>query len=223
ATEALAAAERTGDALDLLSAHHVVGMPLFHQGHFARALQHLEQNIKLYNPSAHGSLAHAVGLDRGVAAHGYAAWCHVSLGHPDRALALSEKAVALAKRVEHPVSLADALLFAESVHFERGELDWGRERAGELAGLAEQLGFPLYLGVGRFYRGFARVESGEGEAGIAEMQQAMGELAGNGIGLGAPQNLCVFAECLRKVGRHNEALGALELGLARAEQQGEHN
>ena len=61
--------------------------------------------------------------------------------------------------------------------FERGELDRTRERAGELVGLAEQLGFPLYLGLGRFCRGWARVESGEGEAGIAEMQQAMVELA----------------------------------------------
>jgi len=222
AMEALEAAERTGEALDLLSAHHVVGMPLFHQGHFARALQHVEQSIKLYNPSVHGSLAYAVGLDRGVAAHGYAAWCHVCLGHPDRALALSKEAVALAKRVEHPVSLADALFFAGSVHFERGELDRGRERAGELAGLAEQLRFPLYLGVGRFYRGFARVESGEGEGGMAEMQQALVELAGIGSGLGAPQFLAMLAESLRKVGRHDEALGALGLGLAQAEQQEEH-
>ena len=144
------------------------------------------------------------------------------LGYPDRALALSEEAVALAKRVEHPVSLADALLFAGSVHFERGELDRGRERAGELAGLAEQLGFPLYLGVGRFYRGFARVESGEGEAGIAEMQQAMGELAGIGSGLFAPQFLFMLGEGLRKVGRHDDTLGALGLGVAQAEQQGQH-
>jgi class 3 adenylate cyclase/predicted ATPase len=222
AQDALAAAERTRDAWDLLSAHHVVGMPLFHQGHFARALQHLEQSIKLYNPSVHGSLAYAVGLDRGVAAHGYAAWCHVSLGHPDRALAFSEEAVALATRVEHPLSLADALLFAGSVHFERRELDRGRKRASELAGLAEQLGFPLYLGWGRFYRGFARVGLGEGEAGIAEMQAAMVELAAIGGGLGAPQFFVMLAEGLRKVARHDDALGALALGIARAEQQGEH-
>src|SRR5262249_46367748 len=156
AKDALAAAGRTGDAWDLISAHHVVGMPLFHRGHFARALQHLEQSIELYDPGAHGRLAYVVGLDRGVAAHGYAAWCHGALGHPDRPLAFSERAVSLAERVEHPISLADALLFAGSVHFERGELDRGLKRATELVGLAEQLGFPLYQGVGRFYRGFAR-------------------------------------------------------------------
>ena len=222
AMEALASAERTGDAFDLLSAHQIVGMPLFHQGQFARALQHCEQSIKLYDPYTHGSLAFAAGLDRGVAAHGCAAWGHVYLGHPDRALPLSDQAVALARRVEHPITLADALLFAANVHFERGDLDRGWECAAELAGLAEQLGFPLYVGFGRFYRGWARVESGESEAGIAEIQEAMVELARVGSGVGAPQFLSILAASLRKVGRRDEALDALGLGIALAEQQGQH-
>jgi predicted ATPase len=102
------------------------------------------------------------------------------------------------------------------------ELDRTRERVEEVVVLAEQLGFPLYLGAGRFFRGWVRVESGEGEAGIAEMQQAMVELAGIGTGLGGPSLLSMLAEGLRKVGRHDEAVGALGAGIALAEQQGEH-
>jgi len=222
AQEALAAAERTGKAFDLVWAHYEVGVPLFHQGHFSRALQHFEQSIELYNPSAHGSLAYAVGADIGVVALGYAAWCHVHLGHPDRALAVSEAALALAKRVEHRFGLAEALFFAGLVHFQRGELDRMRERAEEMGGLAEQLGFPLYLGAGRFVRGWARVESGEGEAGLAEMQQAIVELAGIGTGNNAPLTLFLLAEGLGKVGRHDDALRALGLGIAQTEQQGLH-
>jgi tetratricopeptide (TPR) repeat protein len=222
AQEALAAAERTGRAFDLVWAHYEVGVPLFHQGHFSRALQHFEQSIKLYNPSAHGSLAYAVGADLGVVALAYAAWCHVYLGHPDRALAVSEEAVALAKRVEHRFGLTEALFYAGVVHFQRGELDRMGERVEEVVGLAEQLGFPLYLGLGRVVRGWARVESGEDETGLAEMQQAIVELAGIGSGAGAPQILFLLAEGLRKVGRHDDALGALGLGIAQAEQQGMH-
>ncbi|HME70904.1 MAG TPA: adenylate/guanylate cyclase domain-containing protein [Myxococcota bacterium] len=222
AQEALAAAERTGEAFDLLSAHYQVGEPLLFQGHFSQALHHFEQSLRLYNPSEHGSSAYTVGADRGVADHGHAAQCHVYLGHPDRALAVSEAAVALAKRVKHPLSLAHALADAAIVHFQRGELDRMRERAEELVGLAEELGLPFYLGGGRVFRGLARVKSGEGEAGIAEMQQAMAELAGIGAGVGAPALLCSLAEGLRKVGRHNDALGALGLGVAQSEQQGQH-
>ncbi|MBI1816865.1 MAG: AAA family ATPase [Deltaproteobacteria bacterium] len=138
AHEALAAAERTGDAFDRLNAHSQVGLPLLFQGNFSsRALQHFEQSIELYDPSEHGSLAYTVGDDRGACAHGYAALCHVYRGHPDRALALSKEAVALAR-------------------------------------------------------------------------------------VGAPALLFFFAEGLRKVGRHDDALGAVGLGLAQAEQQGQH-
>ena len=89
-------------------------------------------------------------------------------------------------------------------------------------GLAEQLGFPFWLGLGKVLRGFARVESEDGEAGLAEMQQAMGELAGIGSGLGAPQLLFWLAEGFRKVRRPDDALGALGLGVARAEHQEKH-
>jgi tetratricopeptide (TPR) repeat protein len=163
-----------------------------------------------------------MGIDRGINAHAFAAECHVYRGHPDRALALCEEAVALAKRVDHPFSLANALFFLAFCHVHRGELDRARERAEEVVVLADRLGFPFYLGLGRFNRAFARVESGKGEAGIAEMQQAMVELARIAAGSGAPSLLFFLAEGLRKVGRHDEALGALALGVAQAEGLGQH-
>ncbi len=218
AQQALAVAERRGDAFDLLSAHDIVGMPLLYQGHVSRALHHFEQSIRLYNPSAH-----RMTIDRNVFAHSHAAECHVSRGHPDRALAASEAAVALAKRVEHPLTLAHALTMAGGVHVDRGEFDRGRERAEEVVGLAEQLGFPVYLEMGRLVRGWARVELGEAEAGLAEMQQALLELAAIGSGGGATGILCILAQGLRKVGRHDEALGTLGAGIAQGEQQGEHH
>ncbi|MBI1814295.1 MAG: AAA family ATPase [Deltaproteobacteria bacterium] len=222
AQDALAAAERTGDPFDLLSAHYQVAIPLFYQGHFSRALYHFEQSVGLYDPSAHGSLAYTMGIDRGVQAHAAASECHTYLGHLDRALALSEEAVALAQRVAHPVSLAQALFFAGLVHIERAELDRISERAEELVGLCERLGIPFYLGLGRWMRGYARIELGEGEAGIAEMQQGLVNLAEIGSGVGAPGILAKFAEGLRKVGRHDDALGAVGLGLAQAKQQAQH-
>jgi predicted ATPase len=135
---------------------------------------------------------------------------------------VSEEAVALGKRLENPLSLALALLFAGIGHVQRGELDRTRERADEVVRLAEQIGLPFYLGLGKVFRGWARVESGEGEAGIAEMQQAVIELAGIGSQIGVSQILFWLADSLRKLGRHDEALGTLQLGVVRAEQQGEH-
>jgi len=209
AQEALAAAEGTGETVDLLAAHHQLGQPLFFLGHFSRALQHLEHSIKLYNPGEHGSLAYTAGFDRRVSAQGLAAECHLYLGHPDRALAVSDASVTLAKRLEHPLTLALALFNAGTFHTERREFDRVREHTGELLAVAEQFGFPLYLGAGRLLLGLARLESGEDEAGLAEIRQATADLAGIGTGLAAPQSLAMLAEGLRKVGRHDQALRVL--------------
>jgi predicted ATPase len=67
-----------------------------------------------------------------------------------------------------------------------------------------------------------RVASGEHEAGVAELQQATVELAGIGSGIAAPAILGLLAGALGKIGRHDDALAALGLGVAQAEQQGQH-
>jgi tetratricopeptide (TPR) repeat protein len=56
AHDALAAAERTGEAVDLLDAHLNVGQTLLFAGRFSVALQHLEPTIEAYDPSAHASV-----------------------------------------------------------------------------------------------------------------------------------------------------------------------
>ena len=58
--------------------------------------------------------------------------------------------------------------------------------------------------------------------GIAEMQAALGELAQIASGVGAPALLFFLAEGFRRVGRHDDALGTLALGIAQAEQHGQH-
>lgn len=220
--DALAAAERTDDSLDLLLGHVVVGFPHFYRGSFARAAEHYGQATTLYDPREHASFARTLGWDRGVNAHAYLAWCHLYLGHHDRALALSDKAVELAKRIDHPLTLANVLLHVGIHHIERREPDRALARGEELAGLAEPLGFPLFAGAGRFIRACARADAGNLEAGIAEMEHALAELAQVAVGIGAPGFLTLYAERLRRVGRHDDTLRVVTLGLMRAESQLSH-
>jgi tetratricopeptide (TPR) repeat protein len=220
AHETMTAAERTGERLDLLLAHVVVGFPCFYRGQFARALEHYGRATELYDPDQHASFARTLGWDRGVNAHAYLAWCHLYLGNHDRARAMTEKAVALAKRVEHPLSLANVLLHAAIHYVERREPDRALALSSELVALAEPHGFPLFVGTGRFLRGCAWADSGDDTAGIVEMEQALGELAKIGTGIGAPGFLTLFGDRLRRVGRYDEALVFLGLGLDRSATQG---
>lgn len=220
--EALAAAERTGDPLDLLLGHVVVGFPFFYRGQFSRASQHYAEATALYDPTQHASFARTLGWDRGVNAHAYLAWCHFYLGNHDRALAWSDQAVALARRVDHPLTLANVLLHAAILHIERREPAVAFERSAELIAVAAPLGFPMFAGAGRFFRACALADSGEGADAIAAMEQALGELARTGTGIGAPGFLTLFADRLRGVGRYDDALAVIGLGFARADSQDAH-
>jgi predicted ATPase len=144
------------------------------------------------------------------------------LGYPDRALAASQESVALARQVEHPFSLAPALAFAGFFNFGRRERGLVQECAEETIALCERLRFPLYLGLGRTLRGWARADAGETTEGIAEMQQGLAELARTGTGVGAPPFLLMLADATWRAGRHDDALGALGLGVARAQETGQH-
>ena len=89
-------------------------------------------------------------------------------------------------------------------------------------GLAEPLGFPLCAGNGKFFRGCARAESGRARRASRRCSRRWSSWRGSAAGSERLGFLSLFADRLRKVGRHDEALGALGLGLARAERQGEH-
>lgn len=220
--DALAAAERTKDVLDLMLAHVVAGFPHFYRGSFTRAAEHYGRAVTLYDPREHASFARTLGWDRGVNAHAYLAWCHLYLGQHDRALALSEQAVRLARSLDHPLTLANVLLHVAIHHVERREPDRALAFCEELVRLAAPLGFPMFEGAGKFLRGCARADAGDLDAGIAEMEHALGELAKVAVGIGSPGFLVLFAERLRRVGRHDDALAVVTLGLMRAESQGAH-
>ncbi len=158
----------------------------------------------------------------GVSSRVYASFCQVPLGYPDRGLATSEEAVALARRVEHPLSLAMALAFAAYTHFVRWDPGLTQARADEAIALAEKLGFPFNLAAARATGGWARaVAQGDDEA-VAEIQQGMAEQERIGNRVSAPRYLAMLAEAFWKVGRHDDALGALGLGVARAQEMGAH-
>ena len=207
----------TGDAFDLLgltTESRIRALP----GHSRRRCAHFEQSIALYDPDGMGALAYTC-WDSIVASAptGYAAWCLWQLGHPDRALArAARRRWRWRSALAHPFSLAFALFFETSCTGSSAATDRpaGAERR-KLVGSASSSGFPLYLGLGRVLRGWARVDSGEGEAGIAEMQQAVARArAETGSQVGAPEPLRAARRGPQGGRAPDEALGALGPALA---------
>src|SRR5262245_5246996 len=78
-------------------------------GKFAASRSHLKEGLALYDPNFHSSLVQYVGFDPNVNLQTYLGPVLLCLGFPDQALAMSGAAIAEARRLAHPPSLAGSL------------------------------------------------------------------------------------------------------------------
>jgi predicted ATPase len=148
ATRLATMAKATRDPATLLAAHNALGLVSFYRGEFEAALDDLERGIALYDPTAHNparSPALPGNIDPGVSCTMHAAWTIWVLGYPARATARMREALALARSIAHPFSLAHAYRFAAAFHLCRGERDAVQEQADAGVALATEHGFGAVL------------------------------------------------------------------------------
>ena len=206
-----------------LPAYLAPGITFFRLGEFATARKHLERGIELYNLSKERfsrSDTLIYGPDPGVLLLSYTAWTMGHLGHLDQALQRSHEAVSLAHELAHPISEAFALQFAATVHRFRGESRAAQERAEAVLTVAQQQGFPFWMAGGRFVRGWALVEQGQGQEGLEQMRQ--GIEAWRTIGIQTfGQPFVMLAEAYGKIGAPEEGFRLLVASLTEVRESGE--
>jgi class 3 adenylate cyclase/tetratricopeptide (TPR) repeat protein len=117
AERCLTLAQHLGVPTVLQEAHQMLGSTFFFLGDPVAAHTHLEQATALYNLQQSRTLAFSRGTDPGVVSLSRLAWTLWWLGYPDRALAKSLEAIALARCLSHLYSLLFALQY--HAHFHR--------------------------------------------------------------------------------------------------------
>jgi len=219
ATRELALAEETGDAELHLRARCDLGLVQVYRGEFASSLEHLECAIAQHRPGPRRTRVGATGHP-GVRALSASGWVLCALGFPDRALARAHEAVAQARELAHPFSVAHALLFETVVHSLRHDREAQRERAAEVVSLSEAHGFPFWRAVAMTFHAAARVAGGERSA-VAHVRAAFALTAATGSRGGAPASLAQLADAYLEAGLLDEARLAVEGGLAVSAQTGQ--
>jgi predicted ATPase len=143
AEEALSLAQQAEDPLLVALGHWHLGVVLFGLGEYTTALGHLEQVIAFYNPEQHHrSLVVLSVADPGLSALAYVACCLWCLGYPEQALSRSQEALALARELGHPFSLADVLCYGGCLfNAMRRDAPALRDDAEELIRLANEKSF----------------------------------------------------------------------------------
>jgi class 3 adenylate cyclase/predicted ATPase len=105
------AAQANNDDL-LLEANLTLGVIYFHLGEFSESQPYLEKCVEIYDPERHAAHMFQFGQDPAVIALNFLIWIYWLLGRQEQALKAAEQSVSLARRLNHPLSLAFALTFA---------------------------------------------------------------------------------------------------------------
>jgi predicted ATPase len=219
----LAAAEARGDQEQVAYAHFVVAIPEYCQGKFASSLAHGKLAMARYDPAQHDGHVGVLSLGndngKGAGAIGHCAWNLWHLGRADAARESAREMVALARRLD-PFSLAYALCYETWVHWLRRDVSAWRECAAEVIALSETHGFPLWLGLGRAWRGAARVMDGDAGA-LPEILDGMALIRETGKQSGEPRHFALLAEAQQTAGQPGEAQRTVATALAVAAQTGQ--
>lgn len=175
AEEGLALAEKARDPLLTLLCHWYLGFILFCLGDYLTAMEHLRHVLDFYEfHKHHHSLVYLRGSDAGLGAMAYEACCLWPLGYPDRALKRSQEALALARELNHPFTLADVLCFGGCLFHElRGDGYSLETNAADLMRLSRERNLAGWYATGTRYHGEALALQGNIQDGVAQAREGI--------------------------------------------------
>ena len=188
-------------------------MILLFQAEFTRALQHLRQAITVHTPPINRSRI-LMPVDPGVGGRSFTAWALLMLGYPDQALALSRQAIASARELGYPYTVAYSLHVNCIFHQLLGDATTVRERSEELVALATEQGFPHFVGSGTYFRGWATMALGGSiQDALSEMQQGLATTRATGAEIKVPYYFGLLAEACRRTNRITEGIEPVKRGV----------
>jgi predicted ATPase len=218
ATEALMAREQDlleelDDPAALVQLHTQLGTAHMFRGTPARALEHHEHALRLYDPDAHRALAVVFGGDPAAVALALSSWSLWLSGWPDQAWQRVEFALARSEAVGHLFSLVVVLFQAVVVRQFRGEYDAAGALTQHLIELARAQGFTLYETFGMLTQGGILVQQGEPGPGAALITTGLTQSRTTGMQLLLPFFLAFLAEAALRQGQVADGLHAVAEAL----------
>jgi predicted ATPase len=165
----------------------------------------------LYDPSRHAHHPYVYSQDPLAFGYAYAGLGLWFSGYPEQAEKSSSKAIELAARTNHPLTIAGVYSFATDLNHQLKKREAFSDLATKTWTVATEQNLPLWAGWSRAMRGYALFESGEHDAGIREIQAGMEAFRSTGSEL----NTAYLISCLVEA---YLASGRIELGLEKVDE-----
>ena len=214
----LRVSRQRNDSGGLVLGHLSSGRTLRLAGKFASSRSHLEEVLAIYDPNLHRCLVDQAGTYPHVHSQAYLGVVLFCLGYPDQALERSRAAIADARRLAHPPSLALSLALAATPLLHVGENASLDQLASQLIAVATEQGFPYWRGAGTAYRGWAKAKNGDVAEGIMLLRSGSAVQRSTGA---APQAGGLLARAYEIAGQVEEAVILLDHNLQIVEMRGE--
>jgi predicted ATPase len=163
-----------------------------------------------------------MGVDFGVWILNYLGLTRLVLGFPDEGLRGSQEALTLARRLNHPLSLSNALIFNALSCVHRRDWASARSFSEAAATLCREHGFLHYLAITTGQIGWTLAHLGSIDDGIEMGRQGISACMETGMNITMPLALAHQCEGLLAGQQIDAALKSTDQALAWSEKNGEH-
>ncbi|WP_225767592.1 winged helix-turn-helix domain-containing protein [Inquilinus sp. Marseille-Q2685] len=143
------------------------------------------------------------------------------LGYPAQAAEHARRAVRDAERVDHPVTLSVATLWAITVHLWTGDLRSAEQHVAWFAARAGSHSLGPFVAVGQALAGALALRRGDAEAGVEALRDALASLRGARYEVLTTALEIALAEGLAATGRAAEGLALANVTIRRGEAGGD--
>jgi class 3 adenylate cyclase/predicted ATPase len=209
----------------LLLGHFACGRNLILVGRLASSRRHLEEALSLCGPIARRSLVHKSGIHPtihpGINSQSFLGIVLFCLGFPDQALVQNNAAIAGARRLADPPSLAWSLALGSALLSLVGDDAGLGMLADQRVAVAMQEGMPVWRAQGAIYRGWVKAKNGDVTEGISLLRGGLTAYRATGAGVGIPLFAALLARACEIAGQTEEASTLLDESLLIVEKTGE--
>ncbi len=198
-------AEAENDRRLLVTSCRMVGQLQMYRAEFGNARARLEEGLALFDPADRPFYAAVSLQDAQVMMLGFLSHVLGALGYLDQSRARSDEALAVARRLAQPFTLAMALWDSVPRMMRVGRSDIASvsaalARAEELEALVAEQNFRGFLGVGLMYRGWCRAALGEAQEGVALLDEGLAAYRMGEFRLLMSWYLTLLADAYRRAG-----------------------
>jgi predicted ATPase len=210
ARELLRLGEARGEPVWQVMGYRCIGVTSYPLGEFQTACDYLDRGLELFDPNRRSAFDQWTVDDVQVVMMYYSSWALLYLGHFDQARQRCDTALAAARRLAQPFTLAHALIASTLIRLILQAYEDAQAPLAEVLALAEEHGILYFKVMGSLFHGRCLAEQKRPQEAIEVLRQSLTYYRASGSRLYLPTFLTYLAVAYAKAGQLEQALKQLE-------------